>query len=396
MTTGPLAGIGVLEMCQVVSGPLAGQLLAQLGAAVIKVEQPGHGDSTRFSGYYRNGIGSLFANVNRGKRSVQIDAGRPEGRELIWALAGRSDVATQNFRPGKAAKLGIGPDDLAAVNPSLIYCSIWGYGPDGPVAHHKVYDYVIQADIGLADTQRDANGRPSLVKNYVVDKCTSYAAVNAALFVRERDPQRRGQHLELSMLDAGLEFFWPEGMLEHTYLDVEGTTPVPANLDFYDTYPTLDGAVAVYPVVADFFTGLAEACRRPEWLSDPRFVHPVERRKHMVAFAAAVASALAGMTTAEAVDRLRAADIAVAEVRARAEVHTHPQVVWNGSLVERDDPAIGRVRVPRPAARFGATPGPGPGDVPALGGHTSEVLAELGLSDAEIGALFDSGVVAGQ
>jgi crotonobetainyl-CoA:carnitine CoA-transferase CaiB-like acyl-CoA transferase len=395
---GPLEGIVVVEAAQVVSGPLAGMLLAQQGADVIKVEHPGVGDPTRLSGHRRAGVGALFANCNRAKRSVAIDAARPEGRDLLVELIARADVFTQNFRPGKAARLGIGPEPMLARNPGLVYASISGYGPDGPYAGHKVYDYVVQAAIGMADSQRDpASGRPSLVRNYVVDKATSWAtaqAVTAALLQRERDPQRRGQHVELSMLDVGLEFFWPDGMVDHTYLEEEGTERFPLNLDFYDAYPTLDGAVAVYPVIPGFFSGLCEALGHPEWRDDERFAAVLDRRRNMADFACLVAEALAQLPTDVAVERLVAADVAAAAVVPTHLATSHPQVVWNGSITERVDANLGRVQGPRHAPRFGgANRREDEPAVPTLGQHTTEVLVGLGLSEAEVARLRAAGVV---
>lgn len=396
---GPLEGIVVIEAAQVISGPLAGMLLAQQGADVIKVEPLGVGDPVRWSGHRRGTISALFVNINRAKRSIALDATRPEGRDLLVELIARADVLTQNFRPGKAAKLGIGPTEMLERNPHLVYTSIYGYGADGPYAGRKVYDYVVQASIGMADAQRErTTGRPSLVRNYVVDKATSYAtaqAVTAALLARERHPQRLGQHVELSMLDVGLEFFWPDGMVDHTFLDDEGVDIAPLNLDFYDAWPTLDGAVAVYPVIHTFFEGLCDALRCPQWRHDPRFATTPARRHHMAEFADAVAEALAVMTTEEAVERMVAADVAAAAVVAVDDVRSHPQVVWNDSLFERADPRAGRVRGPRHAPRFADFEAL-PGDVPALGQHTTEVLRGLGLADADIARLRERGIIAGE
>jgi crotonobetainyl-CoA:carnitine CoA-transferase CaiB-like acyl-CoA transferase len=393
----PLTGIVVVEASQVISGPLAGMLLALQGADVIKVEPPGVGDPTRLSGDRAGGVGVMFANCNRGKRSVVLDATDPRGCELVAALAERADVFTQNFRPGKAAKMGLGPAALLARNPSLVYASIYGYGPDGPHAGDKVYDFVIQAVTGLADSQRGGDeDRPRLVRNYVMDKASAYQAaqaITAALLARERDPERRGQHLELSMLDVGLEFFWPEGMMEHTYLDPSDR--IPLSLDFYDTYPTVDGALALYPIIPGSFEGLCRACGHPEWVEDPRFAHVFDRRRNMAAFVHLVAEALAGMSTADALGRLGDHDVAVAEVVPLAEVHQHPQVRHNASLVDRVDPLVGPVRVPRHAAHFERTPAADPGDVPSHGQHTVEVLTELGLSEEEIVDLQRRGVAGG-
>jgi crotonobetainyl-CoA:carnitine CoA-transferase CaiB-like acyl-CoA transferase len=180
-------------------------------------------------------------------------------------------------------------------------------------------------------------------------------------------------------------------MMGQTYL--EPAVVVPLNLVFYDIYPPADGAVALYPIISAFFPGLCATCRHPEWSSDPRFADVLERRRNMAAFVSLVAEALTELPTAEVMRSLRAHDIAVAEVVPAGAVPDHPQVRHNGAVVERIDPTVGPIRVPRHASRFARTPAQPPGDVPRHGQHTAEVLRGLGLSEREIDELAAAGVV---
>lgn len=394
----PLQGIRVIEVAQVISGPLCAMLLAEQGAEVIKVEQPS-GDPTRQSGDKRADMGAVFFNCNRGKRSIIVDLTKPAGLAVVTDLAAGADVFIQNFRPGKADKLGIGAAQLCPANPGLVYATISGFGDSGPQVHRPVYDFVVQAMIGLPDAQRDpATGRPQMVRTYVVDKATAAAAaqaITAALYARERDPEHRGQHVEVNMLDAGLNFFWPDGMMTHTYLDPSptGADTNASNTEFQDAYPTLDGAIALLPTIATFFPNLCRALRRTEWLTDPRFADFPTRRNHFGELADGVRAALAGLTNAEAMARFEAEDVPAAPVVGRGDVHRQPQVVHNRSLVETSMNPVGNVRVPAPAARFSRTPSSTAVDAPRPGEHTLEVLRELGTDDARIQQLLDAGAV---
>lgn len=397
MSSGPLSGVRIIEVAQVISGPWGIQQLAEQGADVIKVE-PLSGDSLRLSSDRKNDVGSIFFTCNRSKRSVALDLTRPEGLAVMERLVAGADVFVQNFRPGKADKLGIGYAALSAINPSLIYASISGVGATGPWAHRPTYDFVIQAMAGIADAQRDTAGQPHLIKNYLVDKATSQAtaqAITAALFARERNPQRRGQHVELSLLDVGIHHFWVEGMMQHTLL-ADDVDRVPSNLDAYDAYPSADGFIAMLPIVAKLFGRMARALEHPEWLTDPRFVTLDIRRSHLPELCQEVAAAMVHRTTEDLMAAFEAHDFPACPVLDPAQMAAHPQVQWNGCVVEADVEHLGPVRYAKPPAQFSATPASGDVVGPTLGQHSVEVLRQVGYSNAQVAALQQDGVIGGR
>ncbi|MEO1065214.1 MAG: CoA transferase [Actinomycetota bacterium] len=390
---GPLEGIRVVEACQMVSGPLATMVLADQGAEVIKLETAdGVGDRFRFVGTRHQGMGAAFGSANRGKRSLVLDLKDERGREAAHRLVERADVFVQNFRPGAADRIGLGEAELRRLNPELIYTSISGFGPDGPSSDQMVYDFVIQALTGMATLQTDREGRPDLVKNIAIDKATAYTvaqAVTAALLARARG--EGGAHVRVNMLEVGLAFFWPDGMVNHTFLD-DGVETAAHLADTYEVRSTTDGHLALMANGNRTWPRLCAALN-PAWLDDPRFATFEDRGRNVHELAAELDAALAGMSTEEAMKRLRANDVPAGALRTLDEVHLDEQVVHNGSLVETEWPTIGRVRQPVPAARFGEAAPSASGVPPRYGEHTAEILDELGYDDEVVAALRADGVL---
>jgi len=394
MTQPPLAGIRVLDASAVLSGPLTTMLLAELGAEVIKVEPPDAPDFTRSTGDARGGMTAYFYNTNRGKRSLAVNGRTPLGQEILQKLADQADVVVQNMRPGKAARIGLDPDACLARNPSLIYASISGYGSAGPASGEPVYDYVIQAVTGMVDVQRDPRtGEADLTRHFPADKVTSHAAVEAilaALFARERDPERRGQHVEVSMHEANLAFMWPDSMMQHSIVGPpDAATIYPG--DFYRVYATTDGAIVLMPLMGPF-DGICRAAGHEEWVDqhrnsalDPARLHEFQER---------LAEVIAQWSTAEALGRFALHDVPAGAVTPRDEIHLHPQAIAQGSIIEHHVEPIGSIRSARPPWRFGITPAINHSAAPTLGQHTTEILAELGYEAMGIANLFDAGVVA--
>ncbi|CAM9445707.1 unnamed protein product, partial [Phaeothamnion confervicola] len=399
-STGPLAGFTVVEACQMVAGPMAASICADLGAEVIKVEAPNGGDRMRYVGHRVGGIGALWAGVNRGKRDVVIDLQQPEGAELLRRLVTRADVFIQNFRPGVAGRLGIDEPALRAVNPDLVYVSINGFGDTGPYSRQKSYDYVIQALSGMAALQRDSStGAPSLLRNIVIDKVTAHTAAQsiiAALLARARG--MGGQHVRLSMIDTALAFLWPDGMMQHTLLDPSvddgGRVATGPHLTAeYLVRPTADGHIVVLATSERQFPGLCRTLGTEHWLDDPRFATLAAREDNDEVLQEMISVEVARWTGRALLDALHVNDIPCSLITPVDEVHLDPQVIHNEVLIEHERPWIGRVREPRPPAIYSATPTALGRHAPKLDEHTDEVLAELGLAPSDIADLRARNVI---
>ncbi len=268
---GPLEGVRVVDVSAVVSGPLATMMLADQGAEVVKVEPP-TGDVMRLPLNSRGGMSAFFANCNRGKRSIAIDLKQQRGRELVLELAKRADVFVQNWRPGAAARLGLGETELRALKPDLIYASVSGYGDSGPYHDRPVYDPIIQGLTGHVAIQENPDVPiKDLVRNIVADKSSAYTlaqAITAALFARERGAG--GQSVYVPMIDASLAFFWPDGMMKHTLLG-DGVAFQGALYEIYRIWQTADGHLIYFNASPKETHGLYRALGHPEWIEDERF-----------------------------------------------------------------------------------------------------------------------------
>lgn len=378
---GPLSGIRVIDFSQVAAGPLAATLLADQGADVIKVEEPGIGDRSRpVPNFSKGGSNSFFINCNRGKRSVVLDLDTGEGRRVARAMIATADVVISNFRPGVMARLGLGHEELRAADPRLVTCEISGYGLHGPMADRPVFDPVIQAITGHVALQVNPEVPiPDLIRHAVVDKATAaYAAqaVTAALFHRERSG--KGQHIELSMLDSSLAFLWPDGMMGHTLLD-DDVRRGPTLSQLYSLTTCADGQLVYFAGTLEQRLRLYRALGHPEWCDDPRFNTLGGRAADMALLGQMMAEAFEAMSVDQAYQALVDHDVPCGTVTALEHLHEQVQVVANGSLVEYDHPVVGRIRQARPAARFHGTPCDPQLGFPSLGEHNAEVLAELGI-----------------
>jgi len=392
--SGPLAGIRVLDLTSVVSGPSATVMLADQGADVIKIES-GDGDHMRSSAKGKEGFGAGFISCNRGKRSVVLDLKRTEGARILWQLIEGADVFAQNMRPGVMERLGFAEPDVRVRNPGIIYLSISGVGESGPYSHKRVYDPVIQSLSGLADIQSHTETlRPRMTRTLIADKTTGVfgaQAVTAALFHRERTGE--GQHVRVSMLDTMVSFLWPEGMSNYTIKGEGDVTPVTAPHDMI--FEASDGYLTVGTVSDKEWRCLCEAFDKPQWLSDPRFATPALRNQHRQERLTLVAEVLRCKKRDEWIAILEEADVPCAPVLRRKEILSHPQVINNELVQEFDHPTVGEVRQARPAARFERSPAVIGGPAPALGQHTRDVLRELGYTERQIHSWCEAKIVTG-
>ena len=393
---GPLAGIRVLDLTSVVSGPLATMFLADQGAEVIKVEPLG-GDITRHSRQSVSASGefsALFVSTNRGKRSLSVDLKRAEAGMIMHKLIARADVLVQNFRPGTMERLGLGEPAVRNLNPRLIYVSISGVGESGPYAGKRVYDPIIQGLSGFADIQSDPKSRrPRMIRTIVADKTTAIfaaQAVTAALFARERTGE--GQHIRLAMLDTMIAYLWPEAMTQYTVVGRESTTADPvARPDLI--FETADGYITVGTISNSEWRGFCAASERLGLAEDPRFNTPGSRAINATERILLMAEIIKQRTTAEWLRRLDTNDVPSAPVLRRGEVIANEQVLARELIAEFDHPDIGLVRQPKPAARFDRTPAAIRGPAPRIGEHSAVILAELGLEAAEIERLAAEKIV---
>ncbi len=394
---GPLDGIKVLDLSQVVSGPLATMLLADQGAEVIKVEPlTGFGDMTRLPAFAKNGMPAFYLNNNRGKKSLGLDTTTDEGRQVILDLAKDADVMVQNFRPGAVERLGISYDDISAINPDIIYCSVSGFGPTGPYSDRPVLDPVIQGLSGIISRQLNPEiPFPDMVRNLYADKSTALTtaqAITAALFVRERGGG--GQHVEVPMIDACLYFFWPDGMMDKTLM-ADDATPGFLLSQVYNLTDCSDGKIVYFVASDPQRHALYRAVDRPEWIEDPRFcdMQAITNRENFEALGALLVARFAEMTTAEVLEKLIAEDVPAGPILDGDEVLVDPQIVHNGTLAEWDHPLAGKVRQPVPAARFSSTPAAVAASASLRGEDNEEILTSLGRTDEQIAALKEAGVI---
>ncbi|MFT5441002.1 MAG: crotonobetainyl-CoA:carnitine CoA-transferase CaiB-like acyl-CoA transferase [Myxococcota bacterium] len=393
---GPLDGIRVIDFSAVISGPLAAMMLADQGADVIKVEPPGRGDLLRNEWYRRGGLTSMFANVNRGKRSIVLDLQSDEGLEIAQDLVRGADVVIENFRPGVMDRLKLGGDAMLELNPQLIYCSISGYGATGPYSKRRAYDPVLQGMSGHVAIQKNPEVPiPDLIRNAVVDKAVSYTtaqAITAALFARERGAG--GQKIAVPMLDVGLAFLFPDGMMKHTFMG-DGVLEGPALYDRYRLTETSDGHVITWTGGDNEWHALFRALNRGELCDDPRFAAGGERAKHMEELGGILYDEFQKVTSAEILERMAQEDVPGGPVLSLDEVFEDPQILHNGIVTERDHVSAGRLRDCAPAARFSKTATEQQPIAPIKGEHCDEVLLELGLDAEQIAKLRAAGVVSG-
>lgn len=388
--TGPLSGIRVVDLTSMISGPVATMMLGDQGADVIKVE-PLTGDLVRIMGPNRAGLTSGFISANRSKRSLAIDLKSEQGMAVVKKLVTTADVFVQNFRPGAIVRMGLGEDVVRALKNDIVYVSISGFGETGPYAHKRVYDPVIQALCGLADIQKDGEtGRPKMIRTIIPDKTTSVTAaqaITAALFARERSGE--GQHVKLAMLDTMVAYLWPEGMAGFTFIGKEVKA---ARAQFAQdlVFETTDGYITAGAVSDAEWQGMCVALEHEEWLEDERFKTTNGRIINVKERLAMTAEVLLSRSSAEWLLRLDREGVPCAPVLQRHEVFDHEQIRANEMVEEFDHPVAGRIRQPRPAARFDKTPAAMQRHAPTLGQHTRELLEELGFDPAP---LYDAGVI---
>lgn len=390
---GPLAGVKVVEAAAVVSAPYAAMVLADQGAEVVKIEEPGGGDIVRYTPFSQGGLNALYANCNRGKRSVVLNLKSPEGRQAALDLVAGADVFIENYRSGVLDRLGLGEADLRVVAPDLIHVSITGFGPTGPYSDRRVYDPIIQALTGFPAIQVNPEiPFPDLVRSLPCDKATSLTAAQAicaALFARERGAG--GQHIELPMIDAALAFFWPDGMMAHTMLGDEVATGVPL-YQVYRIQATADGQLVYFTGGQNQWEALLRALGREDVIDDPEF-DLAHRAADMAKAGELVAAEFMKWNTDAIMARLLEEGVACAPILTLDQVPEDPQLKHNNMVSIRQHPTAGPIRQARQPVRYSATPPDETRLAPLYGEHTDEVLAGLGYDAERIEAMRAGGAI---
>ncbi|HXH84491.1 MAG TPA: CoA transferase [Candidatus Tectomicrobia bacterium] len=390
-----LDGVRVLDLSRVIAGPYCAMLMADLGADVVKVERPGRGDDLRaLRG--KDGMSAAFAAVNRNKRGIALDLQHPDGARLAFELARRADVVLENFVPGVADRLGLGYAAVSAANPPVVYASVSGFGQDGPYARRPGYNTIAMGMSGLmALTGMPGHPptRPGGSLSDVAASLVAFGAISAALVQRLRTG--RGQHLDVSLLASSLTLL-PDPAALYLESGVRPTREGNRNphLSPAEAFRAQDGWINVVVLNPDQYARFCRALGDEGLLADPRFADNASRIAHHAEFKARVEAVLATRPVAEWVERLVAASIAAGPIYEFDQVFDDAQVKHLGAVVEIDQPGLGPVKMLSFPFRAGGVIPPVRRPAPRLGEHTREVLAELGVPDAEVERLAAAGVVA--
>lgn len=391
----PLDGVRVLEIGTFIAGPFATMQLADLGADVVKIEDPAGGDTVRETGPFLDGHSSPFARLNRNKRSVAIDLKSAEGREIVLRMAEGADVLVQNLRPGGMDQLGLGYPALRERNPRLVYVSASGWGQDGPLAALPGLDVMAQARSGLMSITGAGEGEPAKVGVPICDLvCALYVALAAVSALRAREVTGCGQHVDVSLYESGVSLaIWEAGRYFATGEVGHPLGTVHQNLAPYQAVRTRDGWVTVGAVTPKTWAGLCEALELPELADDPRFGSAYSRRQHLGEVIPAIEAATTQRDTADVLRALQAAGVPCAPIASYDEVFTDEHLAARDYFWDAPHPALGPVRQLGSPMRFSDTPvRRGPAG-PRLGDHTREQLAELGYGPAEVDRLIAAGVI---
>ena len=401
---GPLSGIRVLDLSRVLAGPWAGQNLADLGAEVIKVERPGLGDDSRAFGppWIKDRQGrdtkdsAYFTSANRGKKSVTVNLSSPEGQDLVRQLAAKSDVLIENYKFGDLARYGLGYEDLRAINPRLVYCSVTGFGQTGPYRERPGYDFMIQGMGGMMSVTGEPGAEPQRAGVPIADIITGmYASIAICAALAHRATSDRGQHLDLALLDSQIALL----AYQNTNFFATGKPPrrignLHPNIVPYQPFRCADGEVILACGNDNLYRKFCEAAGSPELADDERFATNGKRVENRDALKRLLDAIFARRTKKEWRELLDAAGVPNGPINDIAQVFAEPQVQARGVRIEVEHPVAGRLPMVASPMRFSATPIEHRTPPPRLGEHTDAVLKEiLGKSDAEIARLRSSGAL---
>jgi crotonobetainyl-CoA:carnitine CoA-transferase CaiB-like acyl-CoA transferase len=377
----PLDGLRVIDLTRVVAGPFCTMMLGDMGAEVLKIEEPKHGDDSRGWAPFIEGTGSFYLALNRSKKSVALDLKSPDGRAALTRLVETADVLIENFRPGSLAELGFDYAAMSALNPRLIYCSISGYGQTGPSAPLPGYDAVIQGEAGIMDMTGFQDGAPTRVGVAITDYLAGlYAIQGILLALTDRQKSGLGQHVDIALFEAMLSVM----RLPLAVLQATGATPSRVGNDHlniapYEPLRAKDGLIIVAVANPGLWVRFCDALERPDLRDDPRFRTNTDRVANRDALKREIETVFLGLTVQELTGRFEAKNVPCGRVRSISEALEHPQVTARDVLLVQQHPLVGKVETLAPVIRLSRTPAAVRLPPPALGEHTQEILQGLGL-----------------
>jgi crotonobetainyl-CoA:carnitine CoA-transferase CaiB-like acyl-CoA transferase len=393
---GSLTGLVVVDLTRVLAGPYCTMLLADMGAEVVKIEDPRGGDDSRSFPPLADGWSSYFLSLNRNKKSVALDLKTPFGQDALRRLIARADVLVENFRPGGLARLGFGYDAAAALNPRLVYCSISGYGQTGPRSQLSGYDPVIQAECGLMSVTGFPDGSPTRVGVAVTDFLAGlYANQGILLALLERVATGRGQHVDIALFDSMLSALgMPAGILEATGQEPQRLGNAHPSIAPYEAFQAGDGLIMICAGNDRLWQALCEAIGREDLLEQPRFRSNPDRVAHRLELNGELESVFARFSVDDLVATLQRRSVPCGRVRSVSEAVADPQARARDMLLPLDVPGHGTFRVVGNPVKLSGDSAPPLSPPPGLGEHTHSVLQWLGYSDAEIDATAQRNVPA--
>ncbi|MGH7356531.1 MAG: CaiB/BaiF CoA transferase family protein [Candidatus Rokuibacteriota bacterium] len=389
-------GVRVLDLTRVLAGPFCAMQLGDMGAEVIKVEEPGKGDDTRQWPPFVGGEATYFMSVNRSKKSLTLNLKAPEGREILRRLAKKSDVLLENFRTGTMERLGLGWKTLRRLNPRLVYCAISGFGESGPEAHRAGYDLVVQAESGIMDLTGFTDGPPVKVGNSIADLVAGLAAAHGVtLALLARGATRRGQKVEIAMLDVMASLLtYQAGIYFGTGQRPTRRGNAHPSIVPYEVFKAADAYLTLGVANNSLWERCCAAMERPELAKDQRYATEAKRVENRATLVPLLNEILGARAADEWMKRFEEVGVPAGRIRTVPEVCESPHLKARGMVVTLPHPAAGRVTVMGVPVRLHATPGKAALPPPRLGQHTEAVLRSvLGMSPADITCLRAAGAV---
>jgi crotonobetainyl-CoA:carnitine CoA-transferase CaiB-like acyl-CoA transferase len=392
----PLDGFRVLDLTRFLSGPYCTMVLAEFGADVIKIEQPVTGDDSRRMAPKVNGESYPFAMPNRSKRSVSLDLKSERGKELFLELAKDADLIIENFRPGVVKRLGIGYEDIKAINPDILYASISGFGQTGPYKERPGFDIMAQGVVGFMRMTGEPGGKPAKIGIAINDIAAGVTAVYSIMAAEmNRRATGEGQYIDISLVDAGLAWtVWESGAYFADGEVPQATGTRHRRSTPYQAYRTSDGYVVIGANNDRLWLRLInDVLGTPEWAEDPRFATLPDRMKNIDELEREIEAITTTASTHEWIDKLDKAGVVGGPVLTYDEALQDEHVLSRNMVVDVEHPVIGPMKTIGPPAKFSGIDFSVRGPAPWLGQHTAEVLGEVGVDEAEIKDLFTEGVL---